>query len=141
VCICASVWLCVCECSAHGGQKRASDPPELELQVVVSRPLWVLGIELRSSARAAIVPTPEAVSSALYLIFYFIYLFIFLETRPLTEPGACHLPGLWARTNYHPSFNSVLEIRAQVLTLVGKALGPVSHLPSSSLHLLGSDLT
>lgn len=34
------------------GLKRASDLPEIELQVFVSCPTWVLGIELRSRVRA-----------------------------------------------------------------------------------------
>jgi hypothetical protein len=38
---------------AHGVQKRASDPLDVELQVVVSHPVWMLGSELRSPAQAA----------------------------------------------------------------------------------------
>jgi hypothetical protein len=34
--------MCACEHSAHGNQKRASDP-----LAVVSRLMWVLGTELR----------------------------------------------------------------------------------------------
>lgn len=45
-----------CECSAHRAQKRASDPPELELKTV-GWELSVLGAEdqtkLRSGAKAA----------------------------------------------------------------------------------------
>ena len=37
-------------CSIHGGQKRTLDPMELRLQMVV---MWVVGIEVMSSARAA----------------------------------------------------------------------------------------
>jgi hypothetical protein len=29
-----------CACSAHGGQKRASDPLKLELQIIVSGRCW-----------------------------------------------------------------------------------------------------
>lgn len=36
----------------HRHQKRASDPVELELQAIVSHPLWVLGTKL-GPARAA----------------------------------------------------------------------------------------
>ena len=36
---------------ACGGQKRTSDPLELELQVAVSHLTWVLGTKLRSSRR------------------------------------------------------------------------------------------
>lgn len=36
------------------GQKRVLDSLELVLQVVVSHLMWVLGIKLRSSARAAL---------------------------------------------------------------------------------------
>lgn len=38
--------------SAHGGQERASYILELELQVVGSCLIWVLGTELRSLSRA-----------------------------------------------------------------------------------------
>lgn len=43
---------CQYEWSAHGGQKRALDAPELELQVAY---WWVLNFKLGSSARAASV--------------------------------------------------------------------------------------
>ena len=39
-------------CSGHRSQKKISEPLELELQVVVSHPVWVLGTKLGSSARA-----------------------------------------------------------------------------------------
>lgn len=38
---------------AYQGQKRVLDPLELELQAVMSCPVWVLGTELGSLARAA----------------------------------------------------------------------------------------
>jgi hypothetical protein len=37
------VCVCVCVCNAPKGQERASDPWELELQVVESQLMWVLG--------------------------------------------------------------------------------------------------
>jgi len=37
----------------HVGQRRMPDPLELELQVVVSLLMWVLGVKLESSERAA----------------------------------------------------------------------------------------
>lgn len=47
--------MCMClhtrECSFLRVQKRAWDPFELELQVVVSPPTWLLELELRSSVR------------------------------------------------------------------------------------------
>jgi hypothetical protein len=47
------VWICACECRAQCGRKRALDSLKLELQVVVSLQLWVLGPKLRSSRKAA----------------------------------------------------------------------------------------
>lgn len=50
---------------ARGGLKRASEPLEVEVQVVLSS-LWVLGTEPRSFARAAAaepslqLPSPKA---------------------------------------------------------------------------------
>jgi hypothetical protein len=41
--------------SVCGSQKMVLDFLELELQVVVSHPEWVLGTELRSSARAVCI--------------------------------------------------------------------------------------
>ena len=39
------IFVCVsCVCSACGGQKRATDLLHLELQVVVSHPMWVWGL-------------------------------------------------------------------------------------------------
>ena len=49
------MWVCIHKCSAQGDQKRASDPLELELEVVVSPLMWVLGTELGSSARTACI--------------------------------------------------------------------------------------
>lgn len=43
-----SFYVCV-----HMYAEEASDPLELELQVTVSHPLWVLGIELWSSEETA----------------------------------------------------------------------------------------
>lgn len=46
-----SQWGCVLvNVGVRGGQKRFSDPLELELLVVVNCLTWVLGLELRSSA-------------------------------------------------------------------------------------------
>jgi|UPI0000F4FFFE hypothetical protein len=38
-----------------GEDQEVLDPLELELQAVLSYPLWVLGIKIRSSGRAACV--------------------------------------------------------------------------------------
>jgi hypothetical protein len=57
-------------------QERASDLPELELQMVVSYVMWVLGTELRSSGRAAGALNQETISPALFSACsntYFIY--------------------------------------------------------------------
>ena len=51
--VCIFVSVCLVFVDAHRGQKRVSDLLELELQAVVNSPLWVLGTELWSSARAA----------------------------------------------------------------------------------------
>lgn len=49
--VCMCVCLCACEHSDHGGQKRASYPPELELQMTVGFLIWILGTALGSSGR------------------------------------------------------------------------------------------
>lgn len=49
VCVCVWIWACEFRCP---WRPEASDPLELELQTLVSCLLWVLGIELRSSARS-----------------------------------------------------------------------------------------
>lgn len=48
------ICVCLCECvSLVGvGQKRALDALEVELKIVVSHLMWVLGPKLGSSARA-----------------------------------------------------------------------------------------
>lgn len=51
--------MCVDMCMsavAHGGQKRAVDPFELELQVVISQLTWVLRTGLWYSERTASTP-------------------------------------------------------------------------------------
>jgi len=60
------MWVCEHACRCHGGQKRASDPLELELQAVVNCPIWVLGATLEASARGASTLTGRAISPALY---------------------------------------------------------------------------
>ena len=42
VCVC----VCACECSTYGGQKRALNSLELELQVEARCRMWILGMEL-----------------------------------------------------------------------------------------------
>lgn len=49
---------------AHRNKRMAADPQELELQAVVSCPLWVLGTEFRSSARAVSAFNQGATSPA-----------------------------------------------------------------------------
>jgi hypothetical protein len=44
---CARVWVCA---PGYRGEKQVSDPLQ---QPVISYPMWTLGTELRSSARAA----------------------------------------------------------------------------------------
>lgn len=57
LCVCVSLDLCVYMSAVPcGGQKEESDPLELELQAVLSCPVWVLGTELGSSA---ISPVPK----------------------------------------------------------------------------------
>lgn len=59
MCVCVSVYGCVRLCSTCGGQKRAEDPLELELQQPVVSPLLeVLGTELESYARAVCTLSP-----------------------------------------------------------------------------------
>lgn len=48
-------------------QKRMTDPLELEIQAVVSHPLWVLGTEHGSSAKAGSALNYGAISQALWL--------------------------------------------------------------------------
>lgn len=61
------VYMCTCVPSAHRGQKRASYPLRLELQMQVA--LWILGAEWRFSKRIA---------SAFNLLSYFLIPSLFL---------------------------------------------------------------
>lgn len=45
--------LCIVHTDTYRGQKRALDPPELELQVVESYTMGTVGTEFESSIRAA----------------------------------------------------------------------------------------
>lgn len=76
VCVCEYVYVicvpvCVCAhvltyagtlAGGQGGRKRMSSPPELKLQVVVINPACLLGTELKSSGRAAVLVTPGCLS-------------------------------------------------------------------------------
>lgn len=46
-------------CSVQGGQKGALYVPELELQKLVSHPVWVLGIQPGFSVRVVSLATAE----------------------------------------------------------------------------------
>lgn len=64
--LCLHVWnTTMVLCDARGGQKMASDPLELALQMVVSHHVWVLGIKSGPSARAATALKHLAISPAL----------------------------------------------------------------------------
>lgn len=45
------VWLVCMRAGIHRDQKRSPEPLELELQVAMSCPLWMLRTELKSSER------------------------------------------------------------------------------------------
>ena len=71
LCVCVCVCVCMCACvhvyigaDTHRALKRAPDSLELELQVVVSHLMWVLGMESRSSARATHALKHLAISPA-----------------------------------------------------------------------------
>lgn len=49
----ACVYMHYIHVDTPGGQKRVSESPKLELEVVVGCPVWVLGTESKSSARVA----------------------------------------------------------------------------------------
>ena len=58
MCVCVCVCVCVLVLAyamyvcVSGGQKSVLDPLELEFQVVMSCPMWMLGTELGFSGRA-----------------------------------------------------------------------------------------
>lgn len=54
------VWVCTHEYNAHGGQKIALDPFEIEFPVIVSHQMWVLGTKLRSSVKHQPLLSTEA---------------------------------------------------------------------------------
>lgn len=41
MCICLLMFMCVCRCMCPRGQKKAWDPLDLKLRVVVNCPVWV----------------------------------------------------------------------------------------------------
>lgn len=51
-CTCIVGWYAHIGCNTSGGQKRAPDSLQMDLQVIDSSPRWVLGSELGSSAKA-----------------------------------------------------------------------------------------
>lgn len=56
VCACMSLYV-IHDSDGRGSQRKALDPPELDLQVVVKRLSWVLGSKSVSSVKAASIPT------------------------------------------------------------------------------------
>jgi hypothetical protein len=59
--MCVCVWLlCAHEYVCLGGRKRVSDPLELELQMVESCRMWVLGRKLKFSGSSKSLVTAEA---------------------------------------------------------------------------------
>jgi hypothetical protein len=53
MCVCTCMCMLAHECRTCGGERKVLDPMELELEVVVSCLMSVLGIESRSSGKAA----------------------------------------------------------------------------------------
>ena len=71
--------------SSHRGRKRASDPLELELQVIVSYPMRMLRIELRSSARIEMFPITVSLAPDLHYFGYNLGAHYGLEHLPVKE--------------------------------------------------------
>lgn len=69
-----------------GAQKRVLDFLELELKVIVSSLIWVLGTEFRSSARER-----EVLLMAKHLSSFF-YLFSYLGSGDLNSVSSSHKP-------------------------------------------------
>lgn len=61
--------LCVCTWIQVSWRPKALDPLELEIQMVISHPLWVLRTKFKSSARA--VPTLKCWDNSVANIYYF----------------------------------------------------------------------
>jgi hypothetical protein len=63
--MCMWIWVCIFECNAIRGQKRAfMGPLELQLQALVRCPTWVLRAECGSSVRAVCTLHYQAISTA-----------------------------------------------------------------------------
>lgn len=62
-CMCICISVCIHECYAHGGHKRASDRLELELQQLWGSQWWVLEAKLESTGRAVLSLTCWVISS------------------------------------------------------------------------------
>ena len=58
---------------AYGGQKRASNPLELQLQAVIAA-MWMLGTKPRLSGEQLVLLTSEAHLQPLNLLFFFFFL-------------------------------------------------------------------
>lgn len=65
------MWVCAHGCSAWRDQKRALELLQLELTVVMSHWMWVLGANLNSSVIMYIFLTTESSLQSLLKIFYF----------------------------------------------------------------------
>lgn len=63
----------MCVCGAYSNLWSPEDPMELDLQVTVSPLMWVLGIELRSSAKATLTYKHEPIYPALHLGLLYIH--------------------------------------------------------------------
>lgn len=98
--MCLGINKCSCACSASVNQKRALDPMELELQAVVSGPVWVLRIEVRFSTTAVPLLTAE----------------FSLQTEPSSSPLSWLLTPV-ARRLYLTSMMSKLAVNFTTLEL------------------------
>lgn len=78
LCVCC-VWFAPCVCGAHRGQKKASEPLGLELQVFVSHLIWKLGTKFRSSWWTTWVLNCCAIKTLAPLSFFKINLFFILN--------------------------------------------------------------
>lgn len=84
------VYVCSLEFDVHRGQKRTLNPLELELETVMSHPVWVLEIKLGSFARAELEPLSH-LSSPWVMLFKSISLSILTTHDQYTDINTAFL--------------------------------------------------
>lgn len=104
-------------CGTSTGQKRLSDPVELEIWTAISHPMWVLGTEARSPERALGTPCLLSHLSRTSILYSGQVRSLCIPGRRVLPDSATHVSSLQLQTTKGQESASVLKTRLDIASL------------------------